>query len=147
MHREASDVLPPLLDTIGFREGLLLGHSDGASIAAIYAGSHQDHRVKGVVMIAPHFIVEDISVKSIAEIRTAYETSGLKSKLSRWHKDVDNAFYGWNGAWLDPKFRDWDIRHLASGRDCEKRVLLSGRCDRCPQRGPFAAAGSARGYA
>jgi len=109
MHREASDVLPPLLDRIGFRRGLLLGHSDGASIAAIYTGSRQDHRVQGVVMIAPHFIVEDISVKSIAEIKTAYETTNLKEKLARWHKHVDNAFYGWNGAWLDPKFREWDI--------------------------------------
>jgi pimeloyl-ACP methyl ester carboxylesterase len=60
-------------------------------------------------MIAPHFIVEDISVSSIAEIKTAYETTGLKTKLARWHRDVDNAFYGWNGAWLDPKFCDWDI--------------------------------------
>ena len=60
-------------------------------------------------MIAPHFIVEDISVKSIAEIRQAYETTELKTKLARWHKDVDNAFYGWNAAWLDPAFRDWDI--------------------------------------
>jgi pimeloyl-ACP methyl ester carboxylesterase len=109
MHIEASDVLPKVLDTIGFRRGLLLGHSDGASIVAIYAGSRQDHRVKGVVMIAPHFIVEDISVKSIAEIKDAYETNELRAKLARWHKDVDNAFYGWNGAWLDPKFRDWDI--------------------------------------
>jgi pimeloyl-ACP methyl ester carboxylesterase len=109
MHIEASDVLPKVLDAIGFRRGLLLGHSDGASIAAIYAGSRQDHRVKGVVMIAPHFIVEDISVQSIAEIKTAYETTELKAKLARWHIDVDNAFYGWNGAWLDPKFRDWDI--------------------------------------
>ena len=109
MHREALDVLPAVLDKIGFRRGLLLGHSDGASIAAIYAGSHQDHRVQGVAMIAPHFIVEDISVKSIAEIKQAYETTELKAKLARWHKDVDNAFYGWNGAWLDPAFRDWDI--------------------------------------
>jgi pimeloyl-ACP methyl ester carboxylesterase len=109
MHREALDVLPKILDAIPFRRGLLLGHSDGASIAAIYAGSHQDHRLQGVVLIAPHFIVEDISVKSIAEIKTAYETTDLKTKLARWHKDVDNAFYGWNGAWLDPKFRDWDI--------------------------------------
>ena len=109
MHTEALDVLPKLLDPIGFRRGLLLGHSDGASIAAIYAGSHQDHRVEGVAMIAPHFIVEDISVSSIARIKTAYETSGLKAKLARWHKDVDNAFYGWNGAWLDPDFRNWDI--------------------------------------
>jgi len=109
MQIEALEVLPRLLDRIGFRRGLLLGHSDGASIAAIYAGAHQDHRVQGVAMIAPHFIVEDISVSSIAEIKTAYETTGLKTKLARWHRDVDNAFYGWNGAWLDPKFRDWDI--------------------------------------
>ncbi|MGE0286125.1 MAG: alpha/beta fold hydrolase [Bradyrhizobium sp.] len=109
MHREAEEVLPKLLDAIGFRRGLLLGHSDGASIAAIYAGSRQDHRVRGVAMIAPHFIVEDVSVKSIAEIGTAYETTDLKAKLARWHKDVDNAFYGWNRAWLDPRFRDWDI--------------------------------------
>src|SRR5712671_71463 len=109
MHIEACQVLPTLLDQIGFRRGLLLGHSDGASIAAIYAGAHQDHRVQGVAMIAPHFIVEDISVKSIAEIKEAYETTELKAKLARWHKDVDNAFYGWNGAWLDPKFRNWDI--------------------------------------
>jgi pimeloyl-ACP methyl ester carboxylesterase len=109
MHTEALDVLPKLLDQIGFRRGLLVGHSDGASIAAIYAGSHQDHRVEGVVMIAPHFIVEDISVISIADIKIAYETSGLKAKLARWHKDVDNAFYGWNDAWLDPDFRKWDI--------------------------------------
>jgi pimeloyl-ACP methyl ester carboxylesterase len=109
MHVEALDVLPKLLDKIGFRRGMLLGHSDGASIAAIYAGAHQDHRVQGLALIAPHFIVEDVSIASIAEIRTAYETTNLKEKLARWHKDVDNAFYGWNGAWLDPKFRDWDI--------------------------------------
>jgi pimeloyl-ACP methyl ester carboxylesterase len=109
MHIEALEVLPKLLDATGFRRGLLLGHSDGASIAAIYAGSHQDHRVLGIALIAPHFIVEDISVASIAEIKTAYETTELKAKLARWHKDVDNAFYGWNGAWLDPKFRAWDI--------------------------------------
>jgi pimeloyl-ACP methyl ester carboxylesterase len=109
MHIEALEVLPKLLDQIGFRRGLLVGHSDGASIAAIYAGGVADHRVRGVAMIAPHFIVEDISVRSIAEIRKAYETTDLKSKLARWHGDVDNAFYGWNGAWLDPEFRRWDI--------------------------------------
>jgi pimeloyl-ACP methyl ester carboxylesterase len=109
MHIEALDVLPDLLDSIGFQRGLLLGHSDGASIATIYAGGVQDHRVRAVVLIAPHFVVEDISVTSIAEIKMAYETTGLRSKLERWHSDVDNAFYGWNGAWLDPKFRGWDI--------------------------------------
>jgi pimeloyl-ACP methyl ester carboxylesterase len=109
MHIEALEVLPKLLDQIGFRRGLLVGHSDGASIAAIYAGGVADHRVRGVAMIAPHFIVEDISVRSIAEIRKAYETTDLRSKLARWHGDVDNAFHGWNGAWLDPEFRRWDI--------------------------------------
>jgi pimeloyl-ACP methyl ester carboxylesterase len=109
MHREALDVLPKLLAAIGFRRGLLLGHSDGGSIAAIYAGGIEDHRLSGIVLLAPHFIVEDVSVASIAEIKTTYETTDLKQKLARWHKDVDNAFYGWNGAWLDPKFRSWDI--------------------------------------
>ena len=109
MHREALDVLPQLLAQIGFRRGILVGHSDGASIAAIYAGGVQDHRIRAIALIAPHFIVEDISVTSIAAIKTAYETTGLREKLARWHKHVDNAFYGWNGAWLDPKFRNWDI--------------------------------------
>jgi pimeloyl-ACP methyl ester carboxylesterase len=109
MHVEALDVLPKLLAAIGFRRGLLVGHSDGASIAAIYAGGIQDHRIRGVALMAPHFIVEDISVASIAQIKTAYETTELRSRLARWHGDVDNAFYGWNAAWLDPKFRGWDI--------------------------------------
>ena len=109
MSREALDVLPVLLDRIGFVRGVLLGHSDGASIAAIYAGGTPDHRVRGVVMIAPHFVVEDVSVASIAGIRRTFETSDLRTKLARWHSDVDNAFYGWNDAWLDPDFRRWDI--------------------------------------
>src|SRR5260221_12531079 len=81
MHVEALDVLPKLLDVIGFKRGLLVGHSDGASIAAIYAGGVQDHRIRGLALIAPHFIVEDISVKSIAEIKVAYETTDLRAKL------------------------------------------------------------------
>jgi pimeloyl-ACP methyl ester carboxylesterase len=109
MCREALDVLPVLLDTIGFARGVLLGHSDGASIAAIHAGGAGDHRVRGVVLIAPHFVVEEVSVASIAEIRTTYETTDLRAKLARWHQNVDNAFYGWNDAWLDPDFRRWDI--------------------------------------
>ena len=114
MHTEALEVLPLLLEAIGFRRGLLIGHSDGASIAAIYAGGIQDHRVRGLSLIAPHFIVEDISVTSIEGIKRDYEAGKLKEKLARWHKDVDNAFYGWNGAWLDPKFREWDISEYLS---------------------------------
>ena len=109
MHDEARQVLPKLLDAIGFRRGLLIGHSDGASIAAIYAGSHQDHRVGGLVLIAPHFFTEDSGIASIAEAKKAYETGDLRARLARWHADVDNAFRGWNDAWLDPEFRKWDI--------------------------------------
>ncbi len=109
MSREALDVLPALLKAIGFQRGVLLGHSDGASIAAIYAGATGDHRLRGVVLIAPHFVVEDVSVASIAAIKHTYETTDLRSKLARWHRDVDNAFYGWNDVWLDPDFRRWDI--------------------------------------
>ncbi len=109
MHDEARDVLPRLLDEIGFRRGLLIGHSDGASITAIYAGTHQDHRLSGLVLIAPHFFTEDMGIAAIVEARKAYETTDLKQKLARWHKDPDNGFYGWNGAWLDPGFRKWDI--------------------------------------
>jgi pimeloyl-ACP methyl ester carboxylesterase len=109
MHIEALDILPKLLAGIGFRRGMLLGHSDGASIAAIYAGGVQDHRVRAVAMIAPHFVVEDMGIAAIAETRKAYEAGGLRARLARWHGDVDNTFLGWNGAWLDPKFRHWDI--------------------------------------
>jgi pimeloyl-ACP methyl ester carboxylesterase len=109
MHEEARAVLPRLLDCIGFRRGLLFGHSDGASIAAIYAGSIQDHRVRGLILIAPHFFTEDIGIAEIARAKEAYVRGDLRAKLLRWHADVDNAFRGWNDAWLDPGFRQWDI--------------------------------------
>lgn len=106
MHREALDVLPAVLDAIGFRRGLLLGHSDGASIATIYLGTVQDHRVRALSLIAPHFFVEGVSIASIIAARTAYEKDGLRERLARWHDDVDGGFRGWNDAWLDPGFPD-----------------------------------------
>jgi len=109
MEIEALDVLPKVLDAIGFRRGLLLGHSDGASIATIYAGGIQDHRVRGVMLIAPHFMVEDFGLVSIQKTKQNYDSGDLKPKLARWHKDVDNAFNGWADVWLDPQFREWDI--------------------------------------
>ena len=109
MHDEATRVLPRVLDAIGFRRGLLVGHSDGASIAAIHAGDVRDPRVAGSSLIAPHFVVEDVSLAAIAVARLAYQTGGLRDRLARWHRDVDNAFHGWNGAWLSPDFRTWDI--------------------------------------
>src|ERR1043165_5536899 len=104
MHIEALDVLPKVLDAIGFRRGLLLGHSDGASIAAQYAGTHQDHRVRALVLMAPHFFVEAEGLAEIRNARAAYETTDLRARLVRHHADVDAAFRGWNEAWLDPKF-------------------------------------------
>ena len=109
MHDEALKVLPLVLDAIGFARGLLVGHSDGASIAAIYAGSVQDHRLRGLALIAPHFVVEGISLQGIEAARAAYADTDLRVKLARWHRDVDNAFCGWNDVWLSPEFRASDI--------------------------------------
>lgn len=109
MDDEARQVLPRVLAEIGFRRGLLVGHSDGASIATIYAGGIQDHRVRGLVLMAPHFFVEDISVASIADAKRAYTETDLRERLAKYHANVDNAFRGWNDAWLDPAFRSWDI--------------------------------------
>jgi pimeloyl-ACP methyl ester carboxylesterase len=108
MQREATDVLPQLLDAIGFRRGILLGHSDGATIAAWYAGSVQDHRVRGLVLMAPHFFMEATNVEAIRNTITTYETTDLRAKLARHHADVDTAFRGWSGAWLDPGFAAFD---------------------------------------
>jgi pimeloyl-ACP methyl ester carboxylesterase len=109
MHEEACTVLPRVLDAIGFQRGLLLGHSDGASIATIYAGSVQDHRVRGLVLIAPHFFIEDMGIAEIERARDAFNEGLLREKLKRWHADVDCAFCSWSEPWLDPDFRKWDI--------------------------------------
>jgi pimeloyl-ACP methyl ester carboxylesterase len=109
MHTEAQQILPKILDAIGFQHGLLVGHSDGASIAAIYGGSHQDHRVGGIVLIAPHFIVEDVTSAAIAEMRRAYDTTDLRARLARYHADVDATVHGWSDVWLKDDFREWDL--------------------------------------
>jgi pimeloyl-ACP methyl ester carboxylesterase len=109
MHDEAREVLPRVLAAMGFRRGLLAGHSDGASIAAIYAGSIQDHRVRGLALMAPHFFTEDMGIAEIARAKVAFEAGDLRAKLARLHADPDNAFHNWNGPWLDPEFRKWDI--------------------------------------
>ena len=109
MTREAIHVLPAVLDAIGLRQGVLLGHSDGASIITIYAGSVQDHRIRGLVLMAPHFFTEPKGLQSIADARKAYETGGLRARLARHHRNVDTTFRGWNDAWLDPGFRAWNI--------------------------------------
>jgi pimeloyl-ACP methyl ester carboxylesterase len=109
MTREARLSLPAVLGAIGFRQGVLVGHSDGASIAAIYAGEHPDERVKGLVLIAPHLFAEEPGLASIAEAKRTYEKGVLRAKLAKYHAHVDDAFLGWNGAWLDPGFKAWNI--------------------------------------
>ena len=108
MTREAH-ALPQVLDQIGFRRGILLGHSDGASIAAIYAGSIEDFRIRGLVLIAPHFFTEPSGLAAIAAARRTFETGDLKPRMAKYHRHPENAFGGWNDAWLDPSFANWNI--------------------------------------
>ena len=112
MHDEARETLPKVLDAIGFRQGALIGHSDGASIALIHVGDVADPRVQAVALMAPHVFTEEVGLASIAEAQRAYEQGDLKRKLARWHENVDCAFYGWNGAWLDPGFRRWNLEEF-----------------------------------
>ncbi|WP_176059676.1 alpha/beta hydrolase [Paraburkholderia sp. BCC1876] len=113
MTAQAREILPALLDALEIdaserRRMWLVGHSDGGSIALLYAALHPD-ALAGAVAIAPHVFVEDISVESIAQTKQLYESTDLRGKLSRYHADVDSAFYGWNDIWLNPAFRRWSI--------------------------------------
>ena len=109
MTREARETLPAVLDAIGLRRGVLVGHSDGASISAIYAGRFADRRLAGLALIAPHFFTESSGLDAIAKARRAYLEGDLKEKLAKYHGDVEAAFWGWNRAWLDPEFARWNI--------------------------------------
>ena len=108
MHDEALVALPRLLDHLGVERPILIGHSDGGSIALIHAGAGA-RAVGAVVTLAAHVLVEEISVASIAAAKTAYESTDLRARLARYHADVDSAFWGWNRIWLAPEFRDWNI--------------------------------------
>ena len=112
MTREAMNSLPEVLNSLDMQRVVLCGHSDGASIAAIYTGSVQDHRVRGLIVIAPHFFTESMGLASIQDARIAYANTRLRDKLANYHKDVDNAFRGWNDAWLDPEFVAWNIEEV-----------------------------------
>jgi pimeloyl-ACP methyl ester carboxylesterase len=107
MQREALRVLPRLLVRLGLYRPVLVGHSDGATIALIHAAARP---VAACVALAPHVMVENISVQSIAAARHAFETAGLRQRLARYHDDVDSAFWQWNDVWLSPTFRGFDIR-------------------------------------
>lgn len=109
MHRQAWEVLPALLARLGIVRPWLFGHSDGASIALLHAARH-GAELSGVVVAAPHIFVEERALASIRQAREAYLNGPLRARLAPYHDDVDSAFWGWNGIWLDPAFRHWDIR-------------------------------------
>jgi pimeloyl-ACP methyl ester carboxylesterase len=117
MHREALDVLPELLDRLAIRHPILLGHSDGASIAIIFAGAFPA-RPAGLIALAPHVFVEEISVRSITAAREAYRTTDLAERLARHHAHTDTMFRGWNDIWLHPDFRNWRIEEYLDGIRC-----------------------------
>jgi pimeloyl-ACP methyl ester carboxylesterase len=106
MHDEALDVLPAVLADVGIADPVLVGHSDGASIALIHAASHP---VRALVLLAPHVFVEEVSVASIAEARDAFATTDLRERMGRHHRDAEATFRLWNDIWLAPEFRSWDI--------------------------------------
>lgn len=110
MHEEARDVLPHVLDASHIERSILVGHSDGASIAILHAGGAAPHAsVEGLVLMSPHVFVEDISIASIEHTRDLFATTDLKPRLAKYHRDVEHAFWGWNRVWLDPAFRSWNI--------------------------------------
>ncbi len=116
MHTEALTVLPRVLDAAGIGEAVLVGHSDGASIALIHAGGAGDERVKGLILAAPHVFVEDLTLESIRAAAEAYENGGLRDRLARYHgENLECAFRGWSGAWLDPRFSSWNIETFLPG--------------------------------
>jgi pimeloyl-ACP methyl ester carboxylesterase len=117
MHEEARIWLPAILMRLGIRRPVLFGHSDGASIALIHA-AEASSEVAGIVALAPHVKVEDLTVRSIAAAKAAYMETDLRTRLGRYHADVDSAFWGWNRIWLDPEFRLWNIEGLLASIRC-----------------------------
>ena len=112
---ESLEVLPAIVEAEAIGPHVLVGHSDGASIALIHAGRGPHRNLLGAVCIAPHVFVEDVSVASIAVAKTAYEQGDFRARLARYHGNVDVAFRGWNDAWLDLRFRAWNIEAVLPG--------------------------------
>ena len=124
-HEEALEVLPALLPQLDAEEPILVGHSDGASIALIHAGRHP---VAGLALIAPHVFVEDITIAEIDKTRGLYKSGGLRERMARHHDDPDAAFHGWCDVWLDPAFRAWNLEPDAE-RVSAPLLLVQGTAD------------------
>jgi len=130
MSLEATDNLPSLLKYVPGERLILLGHSDGASIAALYSGLCEDCRVVGALLVAPHFFAEDIALNAIAKTTIDYEQGELRRRLQKYHgSNVDCAFRGWNEAWLASEFKAWDIRHCLANIKVPV-VLVQGEQDK-----------------
>ena len=125
MHDEALKVLPPLLASHGIERPILVGHSDGGSIALIHAAQHA---VSGLVLLAPHVFVEDVSVASIAEARETFETTDLAERMGRYPREAGATFRLWNDIWLAPEFRDWNIEDVLGGVTAPT-LLIQGEHD------------------
>jgi pimeloyl-ACP methyl ester carboxylesterase len=127
MHREALEALPEVLDALSIRNAVLIGHSDGASIAIIHAAL-SGRQVRGLVLMAPHVLVEDVTVTAIAQAKIAFETTDLVAKLGRYHEDPMGAFGGWSDIWLHPDFRTWNIEACLP-RITAPALLIQGEDD------------------
>lgn len=128
MTREAVDVLPELLTALGAQRVILLGHSDGATIAAEYAGRVGDDRLCGLILIAPHFFREASGLAQIAQVRADDDATDLRARLGKYHDDPDAAFLGWAEAWLDPAGAGWDVSHVLGGLQVAT-LVIQGRDD------------------
>lgn len=117
MHHEGQAVLPEVLRAFGIEHPILFGHSDGGSIALIYAGTFPESP-RALILEAPHVFVEDLSVESITAAKVSYETTDFREKLAKHHAHVDETFWGWNEIWLDPAFRSWNIESFLATIRC-----------------------------
>lgn len=109
MTRHAQDVLPEVLDAVGVAQVVLMGHSDGATIAAEYAGGVSDFRVRGIVLMAPHFFTEPLGLAEIRRAADVFEATDLRAKMAKYHQNPEATFRGWNDAWLNPDFAAWNV--------------------------------------
>lgn len=126
MHHEAQVVLPALLEKMNVHMPILFGHSDGASIALIYAGS--GHSVAGLILEAPHVFVEEISLRGVFAAAETFRNSDLPAKLARHHRDAGTTFWGWHDVWTDAAFRDWNIESYLPAIACPT-LLIQGAQD------------------
>lgn len=127
MHREAVETLPRLLEKTRVAKPILYGHSDGASIALLFAAAHPP-QARALVLEAPHVFVEELTVKNIAALGDVYREGELRNRLARHHRDVGSTFWSWNEVWLDPAFRDWNIESQLAAVSCPV-LLLQGHDD------------------